>query len=136
MNKAMRRLASGFMAVVSVGGVLIGSTASASAMGKDGTLDADEFGLFYYAGRSGCVFDLYGEDRNFSDDTFKGSCTGSGFLVNDNTESYRNRDAYAWKVATDKDLDGNVGEIPSKYEGNASATFKNKISSSTYTLHP
>ncbi|MEV7445976.1 hypothetical protein AB0O22_33365 [Streptomyces sp. NPDC091204] len=136
MNKAFRALTTGGVAAASVCAILLGTAGQAAAMGKDGYLEVDEFGLFYYQNQSGCVFDLYGEDLNFNDNYFKSGCTGGGALVNDNTESYKNRDVYAWKVATDANIDGNVGEIPSNYSGNASATFKNKISSATFTLHP
>lgn len=136
MNRAMGKLASGCVAAVSAAAVLLAGAGPAAAIGRDGNLDDQEFGLFYLTGRAGCVFDLYTTDSNFSGDTFKTGCNGMYKNVNDNTESYRNRDVYAWRVATDKDLDGNVGEIPSKYEGNASTNFKNKISSAAYTLHP
>ncbi|MGW6703677.1 hypothetical protein ACWGDE_02110 [Streptomyces sp. NPDC054956] len=136
MKKALLKLAVGCAATLSVGSVLLGAAGPSAASARDGNLEDQEFGLFYYAGRTGCVFDLVTDDLNFADDTFRGSCSGSGASVNDNTEAYRNRDVYAWKVATDRDLGGNVGEIPSKYEGNASSTFKNRISSAKYTLHP
>ncbi|MFF4005860.1 hypothetical protein [Streptomyces sp. NPDC001717] len=136
MNKAFRTLATSCVTAVSVGAILLGAAGPSAAYGKDGSLEVDEFGLFYSQNQSGCVFDLYGEDLNFNNDYFKTGCAGGTSLVNDNTESYRNRDVYAWKVATDANLDGNVGEIPSGYSGNASTNFKNKISSATYTLHP
>ncbi|MER7732515.1 hypothetical protein ABTX80_16690 [Streptomyces erythrochromogenes] len=116
--------------------ILLSAAGPAAALGKNGSLEVHEFGLFYNQNQSGCVFDLYGEDLNFNNDYFKSGCTGGTSNVNDNTESYRNRDVYAWKVATDANIDGNVGEIPSGYSGNASTNFKNKISSATFTLHP
>ncbi|WP_374775330.1 hypothetical protein OG756_22980 [Streptomyces sp. NBC_01310] len=136
MDNAMRKLASGCVAAVSVGAVLLGAAAPAAAWGRDGSLENHEFGLFYWQNQSGCVFDLVTNDVNFNDDKYQGSCSAGGQWINDTTESYWNRDIYAWKVGTDKDLGGNVGEIPSSYRGNASATFKNKISSAKYTLHP
>lgn len=135
MKKALRKLSFGCAATLSAGAILLGSAGTSAAMGRDGNLEDQEFGLFYFAGRAGCVFDLSTNDLNFADDTFRGSCSGSGSGVNDNTESYRNRDVYAWRVGTDKDMGGNVGEIPSRYEGDASTNFKNKISSAKYTLH-
>ncbi|MET9692782.1 hypothetical protein ABZY81_30720 [Streptomyces sp. NPDC006514] len=136
MDNAMRKLAAGCVAAVSVGAILLGTAGPAGAWGRDGNLENQEFGLFYWQNQSGCVFDLVTNDLNFSDDKYQGSCSASGNWINDTTESYRNRDVYAWKVGTDKDLGGNVGEIPSNYAGNASANFKNKISSAKYTLHP
>ncbi|MFG2994048.1 hypothetical protein ACGFZK_32940 [Streptomyces sp. NPDC048257] len=136
MNKVFRSLTTGGVAAVSVAAILLGAAGPAAAYGKDGNLEVDEFGLFYNQYQAGCVFDLYGEDLNFNDNYFKSGCTGGTSLVNDNTESYKNRDVYAWKVATDANIDGNVGEIPSGYSGNASTNFKNKISSATFTLHP
>ncbi|ARE75185.1 hypothetical protein ACFVZ8_17245 [Streptomyces sp. NPDC059558] len=136
MSKVFRSLTTGGVAAVSVAAILLGAAGPAAALGKNGNLEVDEFGLFYNQNQAGCVFDLYGEDLNFNNDYFKSGCTGGTSLVNDNTESYRNRDVYAWKVATDANIDGNVGEIPSGYSGNASTNFKNKISSATFTLHP
>ncbi|KOU19548.1 MULTISPECIES: hypothetical protein [unclassified Streptomyces] len=136
MSKVFRSLTTGGIAAVSVAAILLGAAGPAAALGKNGNLEVDEFGLFYNQNQAGCVFDLYGEDLNFNNDYFKSGCTGGTSLVNDNTESYRNRDVYAWKVATDANIDGNVGEIPSGYSGNASTNFKNKISSATFTLHP
>lgn len=98
-------------------------------------MENQEFGLFYNSGGLGCVFDLVGEDLNFNNDWFKTGCNGAGKLVNDDTASYKNWDVYAWKVGTDANIDGNVGEIPSNYAGNASAKFKNEISSATFTFH-
>ncbi|MFD7556002.1 MULTISPECIES: hypothetical protein [unclassified Streptomyces] len=135
MDKNMRKLVAGCVSAVSVGAVLLGAAGPAAAYGRDGTLEDQEFGLYYWQNRSGCVFDLVTSDLNFADDKYRGSCSASGDPVNDTTESYWNRDVYAWKVGTDKDLGGNVGELPSKYFGNASATFKNRISSAKYTLH-
>ncbi|MGW0394598.1 hypothetical protein ACWDYJ_27665 [Streptomyces sp. NPDC003042] len=136
MNKPFRTLATGCVTAVSVSAILLGAAGPSAAYGKDGNLEVNEFGLFYNQYQSGCVFDLYGEDLNFNDNYFTSGCAGGTSRVNDNTESYKNRDVYAWKVATDANLDGNVGEIPSGYSGNASDAFKNKISSATYTLHP
>ncbi|MFG2880466.1 hypothetical protein ACGFYU_36545 [Streptomyces sp. NPDC048337] len=136
MNKAFRMLVTGCAATVSAGVLLLAGAGPSAAYGKDGILENQEFGLFYNSGGAGCVFDLYGEDLNFNDNHFKSGCNGAGQSVDNNTASYKNWDVYAWKVATDPNIDGNVGEIPSNYEGNASYKFKNEISSSTYTLHP
>ncbi|MEU6866106.1 hypothetical protein ABZ924_23090 [Streptomyces sp. NPDC046876] len=135
MDKGMRRITVGCAAVLSACATVLAVAGPSAAYGKDGNLEVNEFGLFWTTYQSGCVFDLYGEDLNFSDNYFKSGCSGAGQNVNDNTESYWNRDVYAWKVGTDAGLDGNVGEIPSNYKGNASSTFKNEISSATYTLH-
>ncbi|MFJ4779855.1 hypothetical protein [Streptomyces sp. NPDC088762] len=136
MDKAMRKLAASSVAAVSVAAILLGTAGPAAAWARDGSLENQEFGLFYWRGQSGCVFDLVTNDLNFSDDKYQGSCSASGTWINDTTESYWNRDVYAWKVGTDKDLGGNVGEIPSAYWGDASDAFRNKISSAKYTLHP
>lgn len=135
MDKAMRRVAAGCVAALSVSAVLLGTAGPAAAGARDGSLEYQEFGLYYYRGQSGCVFDLTGTDMNFSDDKYRGSCGSSGKGVNDTTESYWNRDNFAWKVGTDKNLDGSVGEIPSAYSGDASDKFRNKISSADYTFH-
>lgn len=134
MNKTLRKLAVGGAAAVSASALLMGTAGPAAAWARDGNLETHEFGLFYRTGNVGCVFDLAGEDRNFDDDTFRSGCDGAGARVNDNTESYWNRDAYRWKVGTDKNLGGNVGTLPAGYWGDASSTFKNKISSATFIL--
>lgn len=134
MNKTLRKLVVGGTAAVSASALLMGAAGPAAAWARDGNLENHEFGLFYRTGNVGCVFDLSGEDRNFDDDTFRSGCDGAGARVNDNTESYWNRDAYRWKVGTDKNLGGNVGTLPAGYWGDASATFKNTISSATFIL--
>ncbi|MEV7416862.1 peptidase inhibitor family I36 protein [Streptomyces sp. NPDC089919] len=136
MNQTLRRLASVSLTAAALGAALLTTAAPATAYAKDGYLEADEFGLFYSIGNTGCVFDLYGSDVNFTDNTFKGpsGCAGYGRNVNDNTESYRNRDVVTWQVWTDKDYDGSLGFVPRGYSGDASTTFRNKISSSNYKL--
>ncbi|MET8129170.1 peptidase inhibitor family I36 protein [Streptomyces sp. NPDC005231] len=110
-------------------GLLISTTISAAATSKNGVLETYEFGLYYNSGYAGCVFDVYDSDNNFSDDKFKGSCSGSGQTTNDNTASYWNRDdVFDYYVYTDADYHGSWGTIPSGYKGNASSTFKNEIS--------
>ncbi|MEU4092629.1 peptidase inhibitor family I36 protein [Streptomyces sp. NPDC026673] len=111
-------------------GLMISTTPSAAAIGfRDGVLEVNEFGLYYNSGNAGCVFDVYDSDANFSNDKFKGSCSGSGQTTDDNTASYWNRDSiFDYYVYTDPDYHGSWGTIPAGYRGNASATFKNEIS--------
>jgi Peptidase inhibitor family I36 len=110
-------------------GLLISTTTSAAATSKNGVLETYEFGLYYNSNYAGCVFDVYDSDNNSSDDKFKGSCSGSDQTTNDNTASYWNRnDVFDYYVCTDADYHGSWGSIPSGYKGNASSTFKNKIS--------
>jgi hypothetical protein len=134
MNQTLRRLASASAAAAVLGAVVLAAASPAAAYAKNGYLEADEFGLYYESGAIGCVFDLSGADVNFTDDTFRGpsGCVGYGRTVNDNTESYRNRDAVTWEVWTDTYYDGSLGYIPRGYSGDASSTFKNRISSSVY----
>ncbi|WP_448318759.1 hypothetical protein [Streptomyces sp. CO7] len=120
-------------AIATAGLVLgaIGATAgSAEAAGKDGWLTSGEFGLFCLQNQGSSVFDLYVSDVNFSDDYFKGSLSCAGHTTNDWTESYSNRDTVEWSVHTDANGGGSDGYLPAGHVGNASTTFKNRISSS------
>lgn len=134
MNKTVRKFATGCATAVSVGAVLLATAGSSVAEEKNGYLDDGEFGLYYNSNSGGCVFDLYASDWNFTYDLFKGplGCAGLNRVTNDDTASYRNRDVYTWKVGTDPNLGGLVGGLPPGYVGNASANFKNKISSATF----
>lgn len=135
MNKAIRKLAAGCVATASAGALLLAATGTAAAATeKNGYLEASEFGLYYNSNSGGCVFDLFGSDWNFVNDYFTGpwGCAGAGGLIDDDTASYKNRDTYTWRVATDPNLGGLVGSLPPGYTGNASANFKNKISSATF----
>ncbi|MGW6691764.1 hypothetical protein [Streptomyces sp. NPDC054961] len=134
MNKVIRKLATGCAAAVSVGAVLVATAGPSAATERNGYLEDSEFGLYYNSNSGGCVFDLYGSDWNFTNDYFTGpyNCTGIAGLVDDDTASYRNRDTYTWRVATEINLGGLVGSIPPGYVGNASINFKNKITSATF----
>jgi hypothetical protein len=101
----------------------------AQAAGKDGVVDSGEFGLYYVTGSSGLVFDLFVSDNNFSGDVFP----GTSISANDNTESYRNRDSFYWHVFTAAGYGGSHGCLSAGYVGNASATYKNTISSAFYS---
>ncbi|MEU0742511.1 peptidase inhibitor family I36 protein [Streptomyces sp. NPDC006134] len=138
-STTVRRLSRMALAVTAVAGIGLASAPSASALTKDGALEAYEFGLYYNSGQLGCVFDLANSDWNFSGDTFwkvSGTCNGIGQSTNDNTASYRNRDNETWWVYTDADGDGAEGTLPAGYAGDASSTFKNEISSAfPYDAH-
>ncbi|CCH32709.1 peptidase inhibitor family I36 protein [Actinosynnema sp. NPDC047251] len=101
----------------------------AGAAGKNGSLESGEFGLYYLTGQSGWVFDLYVSDSNFADDNFP----GTGVSADNNTESYRNRDSFWWHVFTGAGYTGSHGCLSPGYVGNASATYKNTISSAYYS---
>ncbi|MCY0931701.1 hypothetical protein OTB20_37080 [Streptomyces sp. H27-H1] len=106
------------------------SLGSANAAEKDGWITSGEFGLFCLQNQGNSVFDLVLDDTNFANDYFKGSQSCAGHTTNDYTESYRNLDSFTWDVYTDWNRGGSHGTIPAGYAGNASATFKNAISSS------
>ncbi|MFD7262648.1 hypothetical protein [Streptomyces sp. NPDC059874] len=131
MKAVSRKRFAGLAVALATAGVVMAGTAPASATQKNGYLETWEFGLYYNSGLGGCVFDLDWDTTDFTGYTFTGpaGCSGRGYKTNDNTASYNNNDAVSWKVATDKDCDGNVGTLPKQYTGNASATFKNAISS-------
>jgi len=103
--------------------------APAQATGKNGVVESGEFGLYYVTGSSGLVFDLFVSDSNFSGDVFP----GTSISANDNTESYRNRDSFYWHVFTAAGYGGSHGCLPAGYVGNASATYRNTISSAYYS---
>ncbi|MEU8503708.1 hypothetical protein AB0C40_03055 [Streptomyces brevispora] len=129
-----RRAATVALAVTALAGAGLATAGNAFAeyAPKDGYLDGGEFGLYYNSNTAGCVFDLYSGDSNFYGDTFRpyvGSCSGQGQSTNDNTASYHNNDTYRWYVYTNSDAGGSEGNLPAGYIGNASATFKNTISS-------
>ncbi|MFE2290925.1 peptidase inhibitor family I36 protein [Streptomyces sp. NPDC059452] len=125
-----RRLGSMAAVAAATAGLLITTAVGAAADSKNGVLETNEFGLYYNSGQLGCVFDVYDHDENFTNDKFKGSCSGSGQSTNDNTASYWNRDSvFDYYVYTDANYRGSWGTIPGGYKGNASSTFKNKISS-------
>lgn len=109
---------------------VVGTVAPANAAtGKNGVLESGEFGLYYLQNQSSHVFDLFVSDDNFANDVFP----GTSISANDNTESYRNRDTFWWHVFTNASYTGSHGCLPSGYTGNASATFKNTISSAYYS---
>ncbi|WP_137993149.1 hypothetical protein [Streptomyces vilmorinianum] len=132
MNKRVMRAA---VAAVAVGGFVLGTAGPAAAYDdKNGVLENLELGLYYNSGQGGCVFDIV-VDNDFADDRFVGNCSGSGQSTNDNTASYRNwagRTMYVW---TDHYQEGIRGSLPAGYVGNASDTFKNKISSSAMIIY-
>jgi hypothetical protein len=109
--------------------VLATTTPANAATGKNGVLEVGEFGLYYLQNQSSYVFDLYVSDSNFADDVFP----GTGISANNNTESYWNRDSFWWHVFTGASYTGSHGCLPPGYSGNASATYKNTISSAYYS---
>jgi len=75
------------------------------------------------------IADLFVSDDNFADDVFPGSTISA----DNNTESYWNDDSFWWHVFTGANYTGSHGCLPPDYRGNASATFKNTISSAYYS---
>ncbi|MFG2984092.1 hypothetical protein ACGFYQ_23025 [Streptomyces sp. NPDC048258] len=134
MNKNLRglRLAAAPAAIAAA--LLVATAAPASASVHDGYLEQYEMGLYYLVDRGGCVFDYNNDDDTFTDNKFYGpaGCHGRTDWVNDNTESYWNRDVFGWNVYTDWNYGGIKGSIPIGHIGNASSNFKNKISSSRF----
>ncbi|MBD0707169.1 MULTISPECIES: peptidase inhibitor family I36 protein [unclassified Streptomyces] len=132
---ALRRVAVTALALAALGGGALATAGSASAAThKNGYLESGELGLYYSPDRGGAVFDLYVGDDDFSDDWFPGPGTGAGQPVNDNTASYWNNDFYTWLVYTDARRGGIQGSLPAGYIGNATANFRNKISSAYFQM--
>jgi len=118
-------LAAAVMTTLSVGAL----AAPANATGKNGVVESGEFGLYYLQNRGGPVFDLFVSDSNFADDVFP----GTGISADNNTESYWNNDSFYWHVFTGAGYTGSHGCLPPGWIGNASATYKNTISSAYYS---
>uniref|UniRef100_A0AAU2JTB6 Peptidase inhibitor family I36 n=1 Tax=Streptomyces sp. NBC_00049 TaxID=2903617 RepID=A0AAU2JTB6_9ACTN len=131
MNKNLRglRLAAAPAAIAAA--LLVVTASPASAWVHDGYIEKFEFGLYYEYGPSGCVFDSNNDDERLTDNTFYGpaGCDGRTQNVNDNTRAYKNLDINGWYVYTDVNYKGIQGSIPAGYTGNASANFKDSISS-------
>jgi hypothetical protein len=123
-----RKLAALAISIVALVGV-IGVTTPASATEKNGVVESGEFGLYWLTGSSGLVFDLFFSDSNFAGDVFP----GTSIPADNNTESYRNRDSFWWHVFTGAGYTGSHGCLPPGWVGNASATFKNTISSAFFS---
>ncbi|WP_411087875.1 peptidase inhibitor family I36 protein [Streptomyces sp. 061-3] len=132
---SMGRFVKTVVLIAALGGVTaLSSGVAVASTAKNGYHESGEFGLYYNSNRVGCVFDLYLADSNFSGEYFKDhemnfQCGGLGQKVNDNTASYWNKDTWTWEVATDANYDGSVGWIDQGVWSNASASFKNAVSS-------
>ncbi|MBD0707173.1 MULTISPECIES: peptidase inhibitor family I36 protein [unclassified Streptomyces] len=126
---ALRRVAVTALALAALGGGALATAGSASALQRDGHVEAGELGLYYSPDRGGAVFDLGNSDEDFSDDQFLGTGAGAGQSVDDNTASYWNNDTYTWLVYTGTYRQGLAASLPPGYIGNATATFRHQISS-------
>lgn len=125
-SSRLGRLLAGAAVLCIAGAVGIASAGSAeAATGKNGNLESGEFGLYYAPDRGVPVFDLYVSDEDFSNDYFPNTT----IRANDNTASYWNRDTFTWYVYTNAYHTGSKGWLDPGYIGNASSTFRNKISS-------
>lgn len=133
MTTMRTRAAAGLVSVAAAFGMILATAGGASAFTeKNGVLESDEMGFYYNSGQGGCVFDVYDHDIDFSNDRFKGNgCSGFGQSTNDNTASYRNRDLFTYYVHIHANYGGLTGSIPPGYVGNASADYKNQISSTS-----
>lgn len=124
VNRKMAAVGAGLAALA---GVLAVAT-PANASHKDGVLDGGELGLYFYQNQGGAVFDLLISDTNFAGDVFP----ASGASADNNTESWRNRDSFAWRVYTGANYTGSVACVSAGTSGNAAATFRNTVSSAYY----
>ena len=126
-----RRHIIGLLAAAVAAVVLLpfGAAPAAAATGKNGQLEPGEFGLYLLTNLSGPVFDLYVNDSNFGNNVFP----GTSISADNNTESYWNRDSYWWHVFTGASYTGSHGCLPPGHIGNASTTFKNRISSAYFS---
>ena len=114
---------------VALAAILVTSAPATAATGKNGVVEVGEFGLYSLQNQQSWVLDLFVSDDNFADDVFPGTTISA----DNNTESYWNRDSFWWHVFTGAGYTGSHGCLPPDYTGNASATFKNTISSAYYS---
>ncbi|MER5205075.1 hypothetical protein [Streptomyces sp. NPDC002825] len=137
-DRVIHKAAALAAATVAMGGLVLGTAGPAAAYDNDGRIESGEFGFYYNSDEKGCVFDVYVYDNNFADNSFKDpssiNCAGEGQSTNDNTASYWNRWTGYCYVWTDSYRGGIRGSLPGGYTGNASATFKNQISSTADTV--
>ncbi|MFE0649252.1 hypothetical protein ACFVZH_11755 [Streptomyces sp. NPDC059534] len=128
-STVVRRALSTVVALTALGAGVLAGGGTAAASTKDGELELREFGLYYNSSLMGSVLDLYLADSNLADDRFPGYGSGQGQIVDNNAASYFNRDRVVWYVYTGSFAGGVEGSLPANYYGNASATFKNQVSS-------
>ncbi|MDB1086415.1 hypothetical protein PJ985_02345 [Streptomyces sp. ACA25] len=100
---------------------------------KNGILEAGEMGFWSFAGSLGSVFDIRSAENNFAGNTYRRG-PSAGQSVNNSTLSYTNRDTLTWYVYTSSFRGGVRGSIPSGHRGDASADFRNNISSAYHNL--
>ena len=104
---------------------------SVAAVHKNGVCESGEFCLYYLANYGGPIFDLFFSDNDFSDDYFP---TAPSIRVNDNTESFWNRDTYTWYACVSPNRGGPCGSATPGDYGNLSSTYKNRLSSAYWYL--
>lgn len=132
MTKNLRGLRFAIAPAAIAAALLLPTAGPAAAWVHDGYMEQYEFGLYWdYLNTGACVFDSNNDDPNLTDDYFTGptGCGGRGQNVNDNTYAYKNLDVYGRYVYTDANYSGLTGSIPAGYSGNASANYRNTISS-------
>jgi hypothetical protein len=125
IKRAMTMLGVAVATLVAV----LAMTGPANAAGKNGVVESGEFGLYFLQNRGTPVFDLFVSDDNFANDVFP----GTGISADNNTESYWNRDSFWWHVFTGAGYTGSHGCLPPGHIGNASATYRNTISSAFFS---
>ncbi|MFE2555127.1 hypothetical protein ACFXGT_03695 [Streptomyces sp. NPDC059352] len=128
-NTGLRRTLSTAVALGALGAGALATAAPASAANKDGYLDYHEFSLTYYASQTGSWTDFLYDEALLSNDTFITPGDGQGKIVDNNAESYFNRDNVTWYVYTNSYAGGIEGWIPAEHLGNFSTNFKNQVSS-------
>ncbi|MER5866612.1 peptidase inhibitor family I36 protein [Kitasatospora sp. NPDC002040] len=107
---------------------LVGASASTAA-DRDGVSEPGEFAIYGGPNTTYEVLDLYLSQSDFN----QISWPRYGGAVNDQDESYWNRDDFTWHVYTDAWRGGRHGWISPGVSGNASSSFWHQISSAYYT---
>ncbi|MEU3604918.1 hypothetical protein AB0E83_05595 [Streptomyces sp. NPDC035033] len=128
-STALRRVLGTTVALGTLAVGALVTAAPASAANKDGSLDYNEFALFYEDGQHDSWTDFFYDEALLNNDRFLTAGIGSGQIVDNNAESYFNYDNVTWHVYTGSYANGVEGWIPRETLGDFSSNFTNQVSS-------
>lgn len=127
--RLLLRLTTLLIGLTSLLGLALTGAGSATAGELDGTSEPGEFAIYGGPNTTYEVLDLYLSRGDFN----QLSWPRYGGAVNDQNESYWNRDNFTWHVYTDAWRGGQHGWINPGVTSNASSTYWHKVSSAYYT---
>ncbi|MFF0481254.1 hypothetical protein [Streptomyces sp. NPDC004435] len=128
-NTTLRRVLGTVAALGALTAGTLVTAAPASAANKDGSMDSDEFALFFQSANPSSWTDFAYDESLLSNDRFITPGPGKDQVVDNNAESYFNFDNVTWYVYTGAEAKGTEGWIPAKVSGNFSGNFVNQVSS-------